>query len=112
MVPMKRRIRPRWWLVLIVLVAVGVAAIVAVGPARRRVGGEPNTSEITQNLVANSFERKRVTAATCKQPTTGHWTCAVRFANGQRGTVLAVWYGHAQTLGLSLKSTPQGVAPT
>jgi hypothetical protein len=34
----------------------------------------------------------------------------VRFANGRKGTVHAVWYGRARTLGVSLD--PQGgVAP-
>jgi hypothetical protein len=69
--------------------------------------GEPESAaEIAQDLSGNGagFQRKQVSAASCRQTTAGHWTCAVRFGDGTTGTVLAVWYGRAQTLGLSLAS--------
>ena len=70
----------------------------------RRPASEPDTSEVAQAVRRGRFRRRRVAAAACRQPAAGHWTCRVRFANGGTATVRAVWYGHAQELGLSLES--------
>jgi hypothetical protein len=69
--------------------------------------GEPTSAtEIAQRIGGDgaSFQRKQVSAASCRQTTPGHWTCSVRFADGATGTVLVTWYGRARSLGLSLAS--------
>lgn len=65
--------------------------------------GEPESAaEVASEL--HEFQRQRVSAAACHQTSAGHWTCAVSLADGSTGTVVAVWYGRARSLGLSLVS--------
>jgi hypothetical protein len=89
-----------------VIVLFTVTALVGCGSAPRgpASSGEPTSAgEVAQEILGpGTFERKRVRAATCRQTSAGHWTCAVTFAGGATGTVLAVWYGRERVLGLSL----------
>jgi hypothetical protein len=88
-----------------VLVAAWVI-VAAFAPHRRSSSGEPDTAEVAEGLSGGRpFDGKLVTSVSCRQPSAGHWSCAVHFADGSRGTVQAVWYGGARTLGLSLAPT-------
>ena len=87
--------------IVIVATATSAAGCGATRPARPS-SGEPDAAEVAQGLRAGGFERKRVTAAACRQTSAGHWACAVRFADGRAAKVLGIWYGRGRTLGLSL----------
>jgi hypothetical protein len=92
-----------WALVVMVLMAATVMMGCGTTTRRQTSPGEPESAaEVAQGLRAGSFERKRVTSATCHLTSPGHWICLVRFANGRTGTVGAAWYGRERALGLSL----------
>jgi hypothetical protein len=72
-----------------------------------RASGEPDTAEVTIR-VRNVFLGKHGDVSTCDQPSAGHWTCSVRFADGGKGVAHAVWHGRTEKLSVSLD--PAGAA--
>jgi hypothetical protein len=65
-----------------------------------RASGEPDTAEVTIR-VRNVFLGKHGEVSACDQPSAGHWTCSVRFADGRKGIARAVWHGRTEKLSVS-----------
>jgi hypothetical protein len=65
-----------------------------------RAHGKPNSSEIAIR-VRNVYLGKHP-VATCTEPTSAHWTCTVRLADGQSGEVRAVWSPRTEKLAVVL----------
>ncbi|HEV2944217.1 MAG TPA: hypothetical protein VGX26_03790 [Solirubrobacteraceae bacterium] len=63
---------------------------------------EPDTAEVANELREDGVQRVQVITSKCNQTSPGHWTCSVRAADGQKGTVQAIWYGRERTLGTTL----------
>jgi hypothetical protein len=82
------------------IISSSVSAVGILKPTLR-TSGEPDTTEVTIR-VRNVFLAKHATVSSCDKPSSGHWTCAVRLANGPKGTAHVVWYGRAQKLGVSV----------
>ncbi|HVA19399.1 MAG TPA: hypothetical protein VMU55_04420 [Solirubrobacteraceae bacterium] len=87
-----------------VYVVVGLKANSVIQPTGHspRSSGEPDAAEVANELREDGVQRVQVIASTCNQTSPGHWTCSVRAADGQKGTVQAIWYGRERTLGTAL----------
>ena len=87
-------------IVVVGYVVIGLSVNRVLQPALRATG-EPDTAEVAIR-VRNVVHSEHATAATCDQPSAGHWTCSVRLADGRKGTARAVWH---EKLSVSLDAT-------
>jgi hypothetical protein len=62
----------------------------------------PTTSEVEEDTRADARREGRLRHVSCRELQGHHWSCLLRFANGALVLEQIVWYGHAQSLGVSV----------